>query len=240
MRYIGSKRLLAKKIIPQMVLDLQRADTYIEPFIGGCNMIDKINHQKRIGNDINHYIIAMWQALQNGWLPPDEWTREQYHDLKSNPDKYPDEVVGFVGTGCSYSGDWFGGYANSLDARGNPRNYCAESKRNVLKQIQTLNTVEFCSHDYSELYIPYNSLVYCDPPYKAVKYYNYCKEKFDSDIFWQWCLDVAKSGSIVYVSEYEAPEIPGIELVWEGETKVYANVDKVKTAVERLYKLETR
>lgn len=234
MRYIGSKRLLAKKLIPIMQDDIDKASFYIEPFIGGCNMIDKIKHLQRIGVDINHYLIAMWQALQTGWQPPDNFSKEEYEALKKNPENYPPELVGFVGVGCAYSGSWFDGYANGLDSKGNPRNYCAESKRNVLKQIENMRDVKFIAGDYRQLKLPENSLIYCDPPYAAVKYYRY-SAKFNSIAFWQWAIEQASIGHKIYVSEYEAPDNAHIKQVWEGEHRVYANKNKVKTAVEKLY-----
>lgn len=215
--------------------DINKASFYIEPFVGGANLIDKINHKNRWAYDINHYLIKMYQALQAGWNPPDSWSKEQYQDLKQNPDNYPAELVGFIGVGCAYSGSWFDGYANSLNQKGEPRNFCLESKRKVSKQMETLRDVNFVLSDYQNISIPENSLVYCDPPYKAVKYYRYSKGKFNTKAFWDWCLN--QKNCVIYVSEYEAPEDPRIKLVWQKEHKVYANKNKVKTATEKLFKI---
>ena len=233
MRYIGSKRLLAKYLIPVMQEDINKASFYIEPFVGGANLIDKINHKNRWAYDINHYLIKMYQALQAGWSPTDSWSKEQYQELKQNPDNYPAELVSFISIACSYSGDFFGGYSISKDTKGKVRNRCKESKNTLLKQMQTLKDVKFVLSDYQNISIPENSLVYCDPPYKAVKYYN--QTKFNTEAFWAWCLN--KKNCVIYVSEYEAPEDPRIKLVWQKEHKVYANKNKVKTATEKLYKI---
>ena len=44
MKYVGSKNKLAKYIVPilQKIIDSNGIQKYIEPFCGGCNVIDKI------------------------------------------------------------------------------------------------------------------------------------------------------------------------------------------------------
>ena len=41
-------------------------------------MIDKIKCNIRIGNDIHKELIAMWRALQDGWMPPETITEAEY------------------------------------------------------------------------------------------------------------------------------------------------------------------
>ena len=45
MKYMGSKSRIAKYIVPiiQNYIDDYNIKTYVEPFCGGCNVIDKIN-----------------------------------------------------------------------------------------------------------------------------------------------------------------------------------------------------
>lgn len=49
MVYIGGKFKLAKYIVPilQQELDSNNYDAYIEPFCGGCNIIEHINYKKK-------------------------------------------------------------------------------------------------------------------------------------------------------------------------------------------------
>lgn len=58
---MGSKSRIAKYIVPiiQRYIDENNIDTYIEPFVGGANIIDKINCNIRIGSDLNKYLIAL-------------------------------------------------------------------------------------------------------------------------------------------------------------------------------------
>ena len=58
MKYMGSKSRIAKHIVPiiQRYIDDANATTYYEPFVGGCNVIDKIKCEVRYGRDTNKYL----------------------------------------------------------------------------------------------------------------------------------------------------------------------------------------
>lgn len=197
MKYVGSKNRIAKYILPIMLAERKLGQWWVEPFVGGANIIDKVSGN-RIGNDINEYLIALLIAVRDGYVPPTYISREMYYAIKSNPQEYPKELVGFVGFLCSFSGTWFGGYA--FDKR---RNYAAEGSRHLVRQAKNLEGVIFKCGDYRELEIPEKSLIYCDPPYANTRKY---KDGFNHDIFWEWCRKQAKAGHTVFVSEYEAPD----------------------------------
>lgn len=72
MKYMGSKAKIAKYIIPIMEKERKPNMTWVEPFVGGANVIDKVKG-KRIGGDNNKYLIALWQALQP--LPPSKYSK---------------------------------------------------------------------------------------------------------------------------------------------------------------------
>lgn len=65
---MGSKAKIAKYIVPiiQRKIDESGARYYVEPFAGGCNVIDKIKAEYRIASDSNKYLIALFQHLQDG------------------------------------------------------------------------------------------------------------------------------------------------------------------------------
>ena len=63
MVFMGSKNRIAKELIPIITADLKDNQYYIEPFVGGCNMIDKVKHPLRLGGDINEYLIALLQYV---------------------------------------------------------------------------------------------------------------------------------------------------------------------------------
>lgn len=106
MRYIGSKRLLAKYLLPIILKDRKPDQWYVEPFVGGCNMIENVS-PPYIGNDINQYLIAFLKALQKGYIPPIKVDRELYYNIKYNMNMFPKELVGYVGFYCSYRGKFF-------------------------------------------------------------------------------------------------------------------------------------
>ena len=144
-------------------------------------------------------------------------------------------MVGFVGFGCSYSGKWFGGYARGNADNGQSRNYCLESKKNILKQYQGLQGIKIYNVDYEYLDIPDNSIIYCDPPYaNTTKYIG----GFNYPRFWRWCEKMTKDGHSVFVSEYNAPD--NWECVWSKEVHNTLVQDTgSKTGIEKLFVLKT-
>lgn len=68
MKYMGSKAKIAKFIVPiiQQKIEESGSSTYLEPFAGGCNVIDKVNAKCRIASDKNEYLIALFKYLQVG------------------------------------------------------------------------------------------------------------------------------------------------------------------------------
>ncbi len=198
MKYMGSKNRIAKHLLPIM-LENRNGRTWVEPFVGGANMIDKVDG-KRIGADFNEYVISLFTGIQNGFIPPNEVSEQEYKQARLNRLVTP--LVSFIGFGCSYSGKWFGGYARGNTNKGQPRNYCLESKKNILNQSENLKGVEFIHSSYQDLEIPSNSLIYCDPPYQGTTKY---KEGFIHADFWEWCRTKTKEGHQVFISEYNAP-----------------------------------
>lgn len=160
-------------------------------------MIDKVDGL-RIGNDLNYYLIEMWRSLQSGWIPPDTVTEAEYQYYKKCQDLEDPALVAFIGFCCSHSGMYFTGYARCKKGR----NYAAEGKRNILKQLPKMLGVELYNLNYFELEIPPNSIIYCDPPYQNTAGY---KDGLDHTHFWQWCRDMSLKGHEVYISEYNAP-----------------------------------
>ena len=182
----------------------------------------------KILNDKHPYLIAMWQALQNGWTPPDVVTKEEYYRVKANMDENP-ALAGFVGFGCSFGGKWWGGYAK--DKRGD--DYCGQAKRGLFKDLTGVKSAIFTCLDYHDVEIPDGAVVYCDPPY--VNTTGYTIGQFDTNEFWDYMRQLSKRCD-VYISEESAPD--DFECIWSKE-KVRTleksdNVGRVK--VEKLFK----
>lgn len=87
MVYQGSKSRIAKYIVPiiQKYIDYYNIKTYIEPFVGGANVIDKIQCERRIGSDVNKYLISLLKyASENPDIPiaPDSCSIEHYTEVR--------------------------------------------------------------------------------------------------------------------------------------------------------------
>ena len=232
MKYMGSKARIAKEILPIMLEYRTEGMDWVEPFVGGANVIDKVDGN-RIGNDYNEYIYSLLIALQNGWQPPQIITEEYYKTIKANKTDYEKCLVGYVGSQLTFGATWFGTYRRDKIGK---RNYSDEARRNVLKQAPKLKGIEFYNLNYTELDIPNRSLIYCDPPYKGT--FGYEKNKtFDHDEFWQWCRKKANEGHIVFISEYNAPD--DFKCIWSKELKQVINNTSNKTPkpIERLFTL---
>lgn len=234
MKYMGSKARFTKEILPIILKDRKPEQWYVEPFAGGMNMICEVDG-KRLANDINNELIAMFEALVYDNWKPTFVSKEKYNEIRTNKQAYKPYIVGWVGFNCSYSGKYFGGFAGEVKTKiGTIRNYQTEAIKNVEKQVQKLKGVIFESKNYFELDIPENSIVYCDPPYKGTTEY---KHNFDHDLFWEWVRDMSKKGLKIYVSEYNAPA--DFKCVWEKEAKssLSANgkIGGNKVSTERLF-----
>ena len=57
--------------------------------------------------------------------------------------------------------------------------------------------------DYREVEILPDSVIYCDPPYRATREYMHNKEAFDHQSFYDWC---EKQTALVLISEFSMPE----------------------------------
>ena len=229
MKYMGSKNRHAKELLPIILKDRKPGQWYVEPFVGGANMIDKIEGN-RIGNDFHPFLIAMWQAVEQGWIPPTDVSEEEYRNAKEQTTI--DALTGFIGFGCSYSGKWFGGFARGNDSKGNPRNYAKESSDNIRKQAPKLKGVKFTNLSYKDMKIPENSIIYCDPPYASTT--GYKTGAFDHAEFWEWCRQKVREGHQVFVSEYNAPD--DFECVWSKKVNNTLTKDTgSKQGVEKLF-----
>jgi len=231
---MGSKSRIAKDILRIILKDYTPDKWYVEPFAGGMNTIDKFSVDGRIiANDSNLYLIEMWRCILNGWIP-EKVDREMYNDIRDNKEKYPPNLVGWVGFNCSYSGKYFGGFAGETKTKINTvRDYQKEAIKNVLKQASKMKNVILTNTDYLLLDIPFKSIVYCDPPYEGTTEY---KDKFNHNTFWDWVRQISKSHQ-VFISEYKAP--PDFKCIWSKKvnSSLSANgkVGSNKESIEKLF-----
>ena len=227
---MGGKSRISKQIAEILNSAIDKDTPFVSLFCGSCAIESKVQADVKILNDKHPYLIAMWQALQNGWMPPDVVTKEEYYRVKDNMDENP-ALTGFVGFGCSFGGKWWGGYAK--DKRGD--DYCGQAKRGLLKDVLGVQSATFTCLDYKDVEIPDGAIVYADPPYANTT--GYTVGQFDTNEFWNYMRQLSKRCD-VYISEEYAPD--DFECIWSKE-KVRTlekndNVGRVK--VEKLFKYE--
>ena len=228
MKYMGSKNRLAKYILPTMLAKRYAGQTWVEPFVGGANIIDKV-YGERIGYDIDEHainaLITIRDSVNSLSKNNAEFTELDYSNLRDCRYIY----MSYAGFAFSYGAKWLGGWRRDKEGC---RDYVKEAYKNALKQSPNLQGVKFIRSIYQDLEIPTNSIVYCDPPYANTTKY---KNEIDYKYFWQWCRDKSEEGHTVFVSEYAAPD--DFECVWEKEfTSSLTRDTGSKMAVERLFK----
>ena len=228
MKYMGSKNRIAKYLLPIILADRKDGQWYVEPFVGGANMIDKVEGN-RIGSDVNSYLIAALVMVRDEprLIPRNnlEYTEQMYLAAKKSDLSNP--VDCFAMFNYSFGGKFRDSWARNK--RGT--DYVKECVKNILIQSDKINGVEFESCNYLELEIPAESIIYCDPPYANTTKY---KDDFNHDVFWQWCRDMSDKGHQVFISEYNAPD--DFECLWQKEIQSGLNTNSTKKGIEKLFK----
>src|SRR5574344_2626732 len=112
MKYMGSKNRIAKHILPIMLkeMDDKGYTTWVEPFCGGGNMIDKVpDKYRRIGADLNEHTIAALLGIRDFVNEfPEEVSEEYYKRIKGSE---PHHINSWIRYACSFGGKFDNGYA---------------------------------------------------------------------------------------------------------------------------------
>lgn len=223
MNYVGSKNRLSKELVPiiQSYIDsMSNCNGYLEPFVGGANVIDKIKCKNKYGSDINKYLIALLEKVKNDAANiPKTVTKEEYIKVRNNKDNYEDWYVGLLGFMCSYNSKWFGGYNNNIQTKQGIRNYAEESIRGLIKQNTALQDITFNCCDFRNINEVENFVIYCDIPYKNTT--KYATLKFPYEEFYDWCKEKAKN-NIILISEYAMPN-DCFECIWQKNVTTTLN-----------------
>lgn len=238
MRYVGSKNKLSGDLSP-IIQSYITEDTkgYLEPFVGGANMIDKIQCKVKIGCDIHKQLIALLNyARGNTDKLPDRILEDEYKKVKDNKEQYDDWYVGLVGFCASFGAKYFGGYArDSKDD--NSGKWSAGAIKNLKKQCEHIKDAKFIHMQFQD--IPKDKIkgyvIYCDIPYRGTTKYK--TETFPYEEFYQWVKDMSVYNTVL-ISEYSMPE--EFECIWSKECKTLLDSNKSKgdsgnVRIERLY-----
>ena len=230
MTYQGSKAKYAKYICPilQKCIDENHIDIYIEPFVGGANIIKNIKNAMRVGSDNNQYLIALWKELQsnpNFEFPPMP-TREDWDRCK-NGEEERDWYTGFVSI---FASNMTGGFPAGYDKYGLRYN---GRINNCKKDLPLIKDVHFSCLDYKDISSRFeNAVIYCDPPYANTHKYNY--KNFDTNEFWEEMRKVSMD-NYVFISEQEAPE--DFKPIWSMDIRHNIR-GNTRVATEKLYVYE--
>ena len=251
MKYMGGKSQIAKYILPIILNQRKTGQWYVEPFCGGCNVIDKVygnqirkkedslfflaTDDKRLAADKNKYLIELFKGIMRGQRGIFPISKEEYN--KARDDFYNDKNnfysvfdIAWIGYIASYNGRFFnGGYSNNCFER----DFHKEAINNILSQTELLKGVSFVCSDYKDLVLPEASLIYCDPPYKETKEYEV--SNFDHDEFWNWCREKKKEGHQIFISERTAPK--DFDCVFEIQRKATIDFKQGKIYSEKLFTL---
>lgn len=246
-KYMGSKSRIAKYIVPiiQKYIDKYQPIFYLEPCVGGANVIDKIKHPNKFGSDKNKYLIALLKHVQSGGQLYESVSKELYDKARTafnngDTSEFENWEIGNIGSIASFNGRWFdGGYAKpGYEKTKNGlryRDYYREAKDNLMKQVEDLKGIIFSAHDYRDytgVDSPSGAVIYVDPPYANTKQYKNATQ-FDYDEFWQTMRDWSKN-NIVIISEQNAPD--DFEVIWEQPVSRSIKATDKSVSVEKLFK----
>ena len=229
MKYMGSKRRIAKEIIPIMLKDRTEGQYFYDLFCGGGNICENIK-ENIVANDFNENVVKALELIKNNLelIPKNknEFTEQMYKDIK----KTNSILKSYIGFALSYGGKWFGGWCR--DGK-NKRDYVNESYKNAVIQNKKIQNVDFLNKSYDEVKLKENSIIYCDIPYKETTKYNV--NSFDHEKFYNWCIEKHKEGHQVFISEYDMPS-DRFESIWSKEITSSLTKDTgSKKGIEKLF-----
>ena len=238
MQYMGSKNRYAKYIVPiiQSYIDENNIAKYLEPFVGGANIIDKVRWEKKIGCDSNEYLIALLQYVSNQNEMPLEIDENEYNEVKNNKENYDKWYVGLVGFTATFGNKFFGGCARNKTK--STADYSRTAINNIRKQQPNLKSAYFISKSFQD--IPTEKLndyvIYCDPPYRDTTTYK--TRPFPYEEYYDWVRELSKN-NIVLCSEYWMPD--DFECIWSKETTTQIDSnrkagDSKNIRIEKLFK----
>lgn len=238
MQYVGSKNRLSKQLAPIIQSYIAPSTKgYIEPFVGGANMIDKIKCNVKIGIDAHEELIELLKYAQNNDLPQ-TISEEEYNAVKNNQTNYPKWYVGLVGFCGSFGAKYFGGFARRYNKDGTLFDVPRQAINSLRRQSQNeeFKNIRFVHMDFRDLPIHKikDHVVYCDPPYRGTTKYN--TEEFPYNEFYEWCKEISKHNTVL-ISEYDMPD--EFECIWEREIKTSLgsgiNQNADRSRVEKLF-----
>ena len=146
MKYQGNKTRIVGDILPIM-LSRYDGSCFVDAFCGSCSVIQDVpSDYRRIANDKNRYLVAMWKSLVGGKTFTERIEKPFYDKVRD----------------C-FNGRFFsGGYSGHSVATktGKPRDYITENIGNIRSQLSShdMTGIEWYSTDYYNIPLPDKSL----------------------------------------------------------------------------------
>jgi len=233
--YQGGKLRLGKRISNVMNLIEDDIGTrhlpYMEPFCGMCGVLRHISMsnpgRKLIATDLNHDVITMWKSLQDGWIPQDTCSREDFEELKNQI--HPSAEKGFIGSISCYGNVFMSFYR--LHLQPSNRDYIGEAKKSLYRVFEDVKCADFSIGSYETSQFD-GKVIYCDPPYKGNGFKTPLFKDFDHEEFWDrmrsWSLV-----SLVFISERVAPS--DFICIWSHDFKASINKQSSTSICEKLF-----
>jgi DNA adenine methylase len=229
MQYMGGKSRIAKQIAAVIDEHRQPGQLVWDAFCGGLSVSVALSKKGPVlASDACESLIVLYRAVQNGWDPPTEVSKETWESAKKLPDTDP--MKAFCGFGCSFGGKWFGSYSRK-DPRPGRQSQASCSKKLVLSHARAKN-LTFAYIDFlSQPSDCPSAIIYADPPYKGQPGYNSVPD-FDHVKFCDRIKHLSKACD-VFVSEYD---FSFGNVVWEREIRaLMLGTSKGSNRLERLY-----
>lgn len=233
MMYAGSKSKLASRIVPVLNSMRKHGQSYVEPFMGFCSVLSRMDGP-RYGNDSNELVFSLMKALQCGYEPPTHVSKDEYYRVKSMyRARMKDDTsclhlpyVFSVLFGSSFGGRFANGYAQDRSGR----NYALGFSKSATKISKLLDGAHLSHGSYESMYIPEESLIYCDPSYAGttVKY-----ALFNHELFYSWCHKKKAEGHTIVISEYNMPN--SFKCIAEFEHRTTMNRNQSSRRIEKLF-----
>jgi DNA adenine methylase len=223
MNYLGGKSRIAKRLAA--AITARNSGPFWDPFCGGLAMSAGLP-SVALASDVHPALIAMYQAIAEGWRPPEHVTAAEYAAARALPDSDPFKA--FAGFACSFGGKYFAGYSSAREPHTirsgpkqgqivHPTNRAAVASRTLIQQVTafTAQGGQFQCVDWlAEEPRPYNGALYLDPPYRAARTH-YSQGAFNFGLFDHRCI-AWSAYCDVFISEYTLPygerilEIPAL------------------------------
>lgn len=213
MQYMGGKTRIAKQIAAEIDKVRKPGQLVWDAFCGGLSVSVALSKNGPVlASDVCAPLINLYKAVQEGWDPPTEVSKETWQAAKSLPDTDP--MKAFCGFGMSYGGAWFHTYngnrthkvtkikpsshakvGDTINKR--PAKAASES---LIKSCRKSNIQFMCLDFLLELPPLCDCVIYCDSPYQGTYGYE-AVGNFNQDQYRHKIQNLANNHHI-FVSEY--------------------------------------